>query len=125
MKARDDIPVIVDVVDAHLAEGRGGCAPESGRVLGCYGEPVITKDRRVGERKENTRLRKAAGTGSSRPSSVVGWKGSASLLEMDGVSVGAQQTYKSGGSLTILGVDLQGLDSQKTLDAVWKTLKIR
>lgn len=125
LKARDDIPVIVDVVDAHLAEGRGGCAPESGRVLGCYGEPVITKDRRVGERKENTRLRKAAGTGSSRPSSVVGWKGSASLLEMDGVSVGAQQTYKSGGSLTILGVDLQGLDSQKTLDAVWKTLKIR
>ena len=44
---------------------------------------------------------------------------------MDGVSVGAQQTYKSGGSLTILGVDLQGLDSQKTLDAVWKTFKIR
>lgn len=123
-KAMDvDIPIIVNVVDAHLsAQVQGECAPDAGKLLGCYGEPVVTKDRRIGVKKDNTRLRKAAGTGSSRPSSVSVWKGAESTLEMGGMTVSTHQKAPSGRDVHIVGFDIQGLDSQKTLDAAWKSL---
>lgn len=121
----NDIPVIVNVVDAHLsADASGSCAPGSGKVLGCFGEPVVTKDRRLGERKQNYRLRKAAGTGSARPSSIASWQGGKKILEMGSATVAAQETDDKK-SITLIGFDTQALDSQKTQDAVWKALKLQ
>ncbi len=121
----NDIPVIVNVVDAHLsADASGSCAPGSGKVLGCFGEPVVTKDRRLGERKQNYRLRKAAGTGSARPSSIVSWQGGKKVLDMGPSTVAAQEKDDKK-SITLIGFDAQALDSQKTQDAVWKALKLQ
>ena len=117
--AKSDIPVIVNVVDAHLsADASGTCSPSSGKVLGCFGEPVITKDRRMGIRHENHRLRKAAGTGSSRPSQIQSWQGAKTVLKMNDVPV-AMKSESQKGSVTVIGVDVQALDGDKTLRAIW------
>ena len=122
--AQGGIPVIVNVVDAHLsADAKGECNPAAGGVLGCFADPVITRDRRIGERAENTRLRKAAGTGSSRPSAVRPWQGSSVALEMGAASVATRQT-KDDGSFAVIGFDLQALDSNKSLRAAWKNMNI-
>ncbi len=122
---RDDIPVIVNVVDAHLsADAQGTCAPASGKVLGCFGEAVLAKDRRIGERKSNLRLRKAAGTGSTRPSQVKLWNGSSSLFKMGEFSVAAQAKSTKGGTLSLYGFDLQALDSLRTQKSVWNESKL-
>lgn len=121
--ASPEIPVIFNVADAHLsADASGTCDPTSGKVLGCFGEPVITKDRRLGKRDMNYRLRKAAGTGSSRPSQIQTWEGGKTILEMNGVPVGIQSSTGKKGSVTVLGFDVQALDSQKTLDAMWSAI---
>jgi hypothetical protein len=121
--AKADIPVIVNVVDAHLsADASGTCDPISGKVLGCFGEPVITKDRRMGKRQENYRLRKAAGTGSSRPSQIKTWNGGKKVLEMNDMPVAVQSVTDKKGSMTVMGVDVQALDSLKTLKALWKEI---
>ena len=123
--ASGDFPVIVDIADAHLsADAKGECHPESGSVLGCFGAPVVTRDRRIGERTQNTRLRKAAGTGSSRPSSILSWSGSKAILEMGASAVGVQKHHEGAGSFSILGIDLQAADSRKTMQSVWDSLKI-
>lgn len=115
------IPVIVNLVDAHLdpAKTSGPCAPLDGKVTGCYGDPVVTKDRRIASRKDNHRQRKAAGTGSSRPSSVASWKNAQISLSMDGTAVAVTEKTSR---VSIVGIDLQALDSQKTLDAVWRAI---
>ncbi len=119
------IPVIVNIVDAHVsADASGACTPTSGKVLGCFGEAVVTKDRRMGERAQNLRLRKAAGTGSARPSSITTWNKAKPLIEMSSATVAAQEKTSSG-SMTVIGFDIQALDSQKTMDALWKSLKIK
>ena len=121
--ASPKIPVIVNVAEAHLSEGHNApCAPAEGRVLGCFNDPVVTMDRRIGERAANNRLRKAAGTFSAKPSSVATWDGSKSILEMAALPVAAQSKNKEGGSVTIIGFDLQAVDSQKSLDAFWKKI---
>ena len=119
------VPVIVNISDAHTSEAAGGtCAPKSGKVLGCFGEPVVAKDRRLGAGKLNQRLRKAAGTGSGRPSQVQTWTNGKPIFEMSSTNVATQEKLESGGSLTVIGFDLQSIDSQKTLNAVWKKLAI-
>ncbi|MBR4986420.1 MAG: D-alanyl-D-alanine carboxypeptidase [Proteobacteria bacterium] len=116
------IPLIANVVDAHLSSDAGGaCDPKTGKALGCFSEPVVTKDRRIGARQMNYRLRKAAGTGSSRPSSVTVWDGAKKTLDMTGIPVASTQKTDKG-VYSVIGVDLQGLDSQKTLDAAWKAV---
>lgn len=116
------IPVIANVADAHLSTDIGGaCDPKGGKVLGCFGEPVVTKDRRIGARDMNYRLRKAAGTGSARPSSVTVWDGAQKALEMSSVPVASSQKTDKG-VYGVIGVDLEALDSQKTLDVAWQAV---
>lgn len=120
---KSDGTVIVDIVDAHLsADAAGACTPEDGKVLGCFDAPVVTKDRRIGNRSENTRLRKAAGTGSSRPSSIKTWKGGKTLFEMNSHPIAVKQKISDQKSIIVMGFDLQAMDSQKSLDALWKTM---
>lgn len=112
------IPVIVNAVDAHQsAQTQERCDPHQGKVFGCYGEPIVTKDRRFGIRKDNLRLRKAVGTGSSRPSSVAVWNGAQSVARMADATVIAREASPDGSDISIIGIDLQGLDSQKSLQA--------
>ena len=116
------IPLIANVVDAHQSSDISGvCDPKAGKVLGCFGEPVVTKDRRIGAREMNYRLRKAAGTGSARPSSVTVWDGAKKTLDMTGISVASTQKTDKG-VYGVIGLDLEALDSQKTLDAAWKAV---
>lgn len=118
------IPVIVNVSDAHLSnESKETCDPIHGKVLGCYADAIVTKDRRIGEAQLNYRLRKAAGTGSARPSAVSMWKNAESKIKMAGASVAARADHQ-GGSVSVVGVDLQAMDSQKSLDAAWRLLGI-
>ena len=115
------MPIIVDAVDAHQStQTQEACDPRQGKVLGCYAEAVVTKDRRFGDRRENLRLRKAAGTGSSRPSAIGIWKGAKSVGNMADATVMAREKSANGSDLAIVGIDLQALDSQKALQAAWK-----
>ena len=118
-----EIPTIVNIVDAHtLTEEHSTCAPESGKLMGCLGEPAISRDRRLGDLSENYRLRKAAGSGSTRPSSVNAWNGAKAVLRMASMPVAMTAPTSAGGSITVAGFDLQALDSQAALDHVWKKL---
>ena len=116
--------ITVDIGDAYLsADAQGKCDPGSGNVLGCYGEAIMSKDRRITNRQNNYRLKKAAGTGSTRPTVIKQWQGSKPIIQMNDMTIGAQGKTASGSSITILGFDTQSLDSQKTQNAVWKAIQ--
>jgi|GEM_PF-2771588 len=118
-----DVPILVNLVDAHQVSLPNECAPKEGKILGCFKDPVISMDRRLGdERQENQRLKKAAGSGSSRPTQVALWKGASTCLTMAGMPVAACEKSGEQKAYVLTGVDLQALDSQKTSDAVWKML---
>ena len=118
-----EIPTIINIVDAHmLTEEHSTCAPESGKLMGCLGEPAVSRDRRLGDLNQNFRLRKAAGSGSTRPSSVNSWNGAKTVLKLASMPVAMKSNTAKGGSITIVGFDLQALDSQASLDNIWKLL---
>ncbi|MBQ9396842.1 MAG: D-alanyl-D-alanine carboxypeptidase [Proteobacteria bacterium] len=120
-----NIPVIIDIADASLsADASGTCNPSNGKVLGCFGEAILAKDRRLGNRNQNLRLRKAAGSGSTRPSQLKEWSGSKALYKLNELPVVVQEKSEQKGSYTVFGLDIQSLDSDKTLKAVWKDLKL-
>ena len=119
---RPEIPVIVNVPDAHRASKPAECKPEDGKFLGCYADPIVTMDRRIGIRADNTRLRKAAGSASAKPSAVSVWPGSQTVLEMASSPVAVRKKNESGGATTIIGFDLQAVDSQKSRNAFWKKI---
>ena len=118
-----EIPTIINIVDAHtLTQEHSTCAPESGKLMGCLGEPAVSRDRRLGDLDKNYRLRKAAGSGSTRPSSVNSWNGAKTVLKLASMPVAMRSTTLKGGSITVVGFDLQALDSQASLDSVWNKL---
>lgn len=120
-----EIPIIVNIADAYLsADATGTCNPSKGKVLGCFGEAVLTKDRRLGTRSQNLRLRKAAGSGSTRPSQLQVWNGSKTIYSLNDVPVTVQEKSENKRSYTLFGFDIQSLDSDKTFKAVWKDLKL-
>ena len=120
-----NIPVIINIADASLsADANGSCNPSSGKVLGCFGEAILAKDRRLGNRNQNLRLRKAAGSGSTRPSQLKEWNGSKTIYKLNELPVAVQEKSDNKGSYTVFGLDIQSLDSDKTFKAVWKDLKL-
>lgn len=115
------MPIIVNAVDAHQSsQTQEACDPRRGKVLGCYGDAIVSMDRRFGDRRDNLRLRKAAGTGSSRPSKVDVWKGAEPVGELADATIMVREESETSGDLTIVGLDLQALDSQKALHAAWQ-----
>lgn len=120
--AQKKIPLVINIVDAHNVSGRPTtCDPANGAYLGCYASAVVTMDRRVGVRADNTRQRKAAGSLSSKPTAVKNWSLAETCLDM-GTSAVASCSGKPNERVAIVGVDLEALDSGRTQSVVWQAV---
>ncbi len=120
--AQKPVPFVLNVVDAPNVQNRPTtCDPTNGQYLGCYAGSVISMDRRIGKRSENTRQRKAAGSLSSKPTATKVWTGAQSCLDMADNTV-ATCAGKDAKRVVVIGVDLEGLDSAKTQAVVSKIL---
>lgn len=120
--AHKQIPLVLNIVDMPNVSGRPTvCDPANGKYIGCYATGMMTVDRRIGTRAENYRQRRAAGTFSSRPTSVKTWNQAKTCLEM-GTSAVAVCSGKNESRMTIVGVDLEALDSERTQSVVWRAV---
>lgn len=113
-------PVIVNLTDAHLNPVNAECKPSIGKILGCFGAPVIAMDRRMGKLSENLRLRKAAGSGSTRPAEVKCWSEDAACVKMGSTCVAACSSAEKTEKIALIGFDIQALDGAKSLHAMWQ-----
>lgn len=120
--AHKNIPLIINLVDTPNVTGRPStCDPANGHYVGCYATGVVTMDRRIGARSDNLRQRKAAGSLSSKPTSVKTWQQAKNCLDMGTTSV-AGCSGKKNTRLAVVGVDIEALDSERTQHMVWKAI---
>ena len=116
--ANKNIPFILNLVDVpNVTSRETACSPSEGMFLGCYADGVATMDRRFGKGSENIRVRKGAGSLSSRPTAIKTWSGAKSLFMIRETSVAAQKD-----NIKIVGIDLAALDSERAQHATWKAL---
>lgn len=117
------VPVMLNIVDSPSVTNRAQtCDPTHGKYLGCYADNVISMDRRIGKRASNLRQRKAAGSLSSKPTAVKTWDKAKSCLDMADANV-ATCSGKDNNKLTIVGVDLEALDSLKSQQVISELMK--
>ncbi len=116
-----NIPLILNIVDSpNVVARETTCNPSSNQFLGCYADGIVTMDRRFGRGSENTRVRKAAGSLSSRPTAVKLWDGAKSKLVLGELPVAVGSP-----NLTVVGVDLHAFDSKRSSAAFWKALQVK
>jgi len=117
--AQKNIPLILNIVDSPNVTAREtACNPADHKYLGCYADGIVTMDRHFGRAVENTRVRKGAGSLSSRPTAVKSWDGAKSKLVLSESPVAV-----SSSNITVVGVDLQALDSDRSAAAFWKAVQ--
>lgn len=111
-------PLILNYFDAHLlAPANARCNPDKGAIDACFTAPLVAMDRRIQECGANNRLRKAAGTGTTRPSIVGAWGDAKSCLSLQNASLAS---CSQGTKRAIIGFDLGALDSTQTQKAAIK-----
>ncbi|MFA5623809.1 MAG: D-alanyl-D-alanine carboxypeptidase [Bradymonadales bacterium] len=113
-------PLILDYFDAHLlAEAQERCEPENGAIGACFKTPVISMDRRINECGPNNRLRKATGSGSTRPSAIADWGDAKRCLSMQNTTIAnCSKSQKR----AIIGFDMAAFDTLQSQRAAWEQI---